>query len=253
MSKRVMTIKNKSLPRATKAVIYCRFSPRRNAELSESNETQEHYCRKYCQAQGYDVAGVFADADISGSDEDRPGLWDAVDALKRGYVLVAYKADRLARGVYLDEAIRRSVAKSGATVAVVEGSSNGDEPQDVLIRQVLAAFAEYERKVIAARTRAAMRRHQLSGRAMSKLTPFGTREGDPVKVVDSNGKLTMRRTLVPDEREQRIVQLILDLHKSGESFRGIARTIEAKGFKPRGGSWNHHLVRSIVARAARGG
>jgi site-specific DNA recombinase len=242
-----------SKPKSTKAVIYCRFSPRRNAEECESNETQEHYCRKFCDKHGYEVVGVFADADLSGSDEDRPGLWDAVDALKRGYVLVTYKADRLARGVYLDEAIRRSVAKAGGLVEVVEGSPNGEEPQDVLIRQVLAAFAEYERKVIAARTRAAMRRHQLSGRAMSKLTPFGTREGTPVKIVDGNGKLTMRRTLEPDETEQEILAMILAMHKAGETYRGIARAIEAKGYKPRGATWNHHLVRSIVARYGRDG
>ncbi len=152
-------------PKTTKAIIYARFSPRRNADECESIETQEHYCRHYCEKHGYEVVAVFADPDVSGSDEDRQQLWDAIDALKRGYVLVTYKADRLARGVYLDEAIRRAVTKAGAVVEVVEGSPNGDEPQDVLIRQVLAAFAEYERKVIAARTRAAMRRPSGHARA----------------------------------------------------------------------------------------
>lgn len=232
----------------TKAVIYARFSPRRNAEECESIETQEHYCRQFCDKRGYEVVAVFADPDVSGSDENRQQLWDAIDALKRGYVLVTYKADRLARGVYLDEAIRRAVAKAGAVVEVVEGSPNGDEPQEVLIRQVLAAFAEYERKVIAARTRAAMRRHQSCGRAMSKVAPFGTREGTPVQIIDSNGKATIRRTLEPDETEQEILRLILSLHEMGESYRGIARTLSEKGYTPRGSKWNHHLICSIVAR-----
>lgn len=51
---------------------------------------------------------------------------------------------------------RRAVSKTGAMIETVQGSTNGTSAEDVLIRQVLAAFAEYERKMIALRTKYAM-------------------------------------------------------------------------------------------------
>lgn len=238
--------------KTTKAIIYARFSPRRNAEECESIETQEYYCRQYCEKHGYEVVEVFSDPDVSGSDEDRPILWSAVDAIKRGYVLVVYKTDRLARGVYLDEAIRRMIAKQGGLIEAVEGSTNGTRPEDDLIRQVLAAFAEYERKVIAARTRAAMRRHQSSGRAMSKHAPFGWREGEPEQVSDpTTGKVKVRRRLEIDDAEQEVIRFVMGLHREGTPMRAIARAVAAKGYKPRGAEWNHHLIRSIIDRESR--
>ena len=55
-----------------------------------------------------------------------------------------------------------------------------DTAQDKLVRTILSALAEYERKVIAARTSAAMLRHQANGRRMSFLVPVGWRQ-DPNK------------------------------------------------------------------------
>jgi len=154
------------------AVIYARYSPRRNAADCESIETQVELCRSHAEALGWPVAGVYTDEAMSGAEEDRPGLWEAVDALGPDRVLLVYRRDRLARDVYLEEVIHRAVAQKGAKVHALHGQ-NGDSPEDTVVRQVLAAFSEYERKVTAARTRIAMRRHQANGRKMSSKPPYG--------------------------------------------------------------------------------
>jgi DNA invertase Pin-like site-specific DNA recombinase len=161
------------------------FSPRRHAEECDSIETQLDLCRAYCRRKGYHVAGEHEDRALSGSEEDRPGLWAAIDALKRGDMLVADKLDRLARDVYLAELIQREAAKRGASIETVEGGANGDTPEQRMIRQVLQAFAEHERKVIAARTRAAILRHQAAGRRMSAQPPYGWTidPDDPARLV----------------------------------------------------------------------
>ena len=222
-----------------RAIIYTRFSPRRNAEDCESIETQEDLCRDWCKRQGYTVLATFEDRALSGSEENRPGLWAAIEAVKRNDVLVAYKLDRLARDVFLSELIQREVRKRGATIETVEGGANGDSPEQSMIRQVLQAFAEYERKVIAARTKAAMLHHQAHGRRMSHRVPYGWRPdpNDPAR-------------LVVDPAERAIIARIVELHRAGRKLRAIARTLAAEGITCRGGAWHHSTIRNIVKRAA---
>ena len=148
----------------TKCVIYARFSPRPDEETSDSNDKQIVICREHCERKGYEVIGEpFCDEAMSGDSKDRKGLWAAVAALKRGYVLVVRWHHRLARDVYLSHVIRRTVRAKGATIEAVEGH-NGDEPGDEMVRKILEVFDEYERKVICARTSAGMLRNQRNGR-----------------------------------------------------------------------------------------
>ena len=222
----------------TRAGIYTRFSPRRNAEESESIETQLDLCRAYCRRKGYLIAGEFEDRALSGADEERPGLWAAVDALRSGVVLVAYKLDRLARDVYLSELIQRETAKRGAIIETVEGGVNGDSPETRMVHQVLQALAEYERKVIAARTRAAMLRHQANGRRMSAQTPYGWTEdpSDPAR-------------MVKDADEQAVIRRIVQLDAEGLGLREIARELDDEGIPCRANGWHHTPVKGILDRA----
>ena len=186
----------------SRAILYVRFSPRRNADTCESCEMQLELCRAYCKRKGYEVAGEFEDRALSGGEEERPGLWAALEALKRGDVLLAYKLDRLARDVYLSELIQRETNKHGATVEAVEGGTNGDGPEQRMIRQILQAFAEYERKVIVARTKAAMLRHQAAGRRMSARIPFGWQidQNDPARMIRHAGEKAVIRRICETTR-----------------------------------------------------
>jgi len=221
----------------TRAVIYCRFSPRRNEGECESIEVQRDLCRGYCRRRRWPVEGEHEDRALSGAEEDRPGLWAAVEQLRKGWVLLVYKRDRLARDVYLSEYILREVAKRGARVESVVAEGNGDGPEAVLVRQVLAAFAEYERKAIAARTRAAMLRHQKAGRRMSCKPPYGWKV-DPADP----------RRLVEDPMEQIALGWIREMKEEGLGLRQIASALSGSGVRPRGSRWHHGTVKTILAR-----
>lgn len=221
----------------TNCVLYLRFSPRRNAADCESCEVQEHYCREYASKHGLAVKAVFRDEAQSGADEDRPGLWAAVEALGRGWVLLAWKRDRLARDVYLAEVIRRAVEKAGASIVAADGGGNGDSPEQVMIRQVLAAFSEYERRVIGLRTKYAMLRHQAAGRRMSAQPPYGwTCDG---------------ARLVPCDAERAAVLRAVELRAAGKGFRAIARTLRQEGHVSRGAVWDHKTLRRVLDRQTR--
>jgi site-specific DNA recombinase len=225
--------------RKMNAVIYARFSPRRNSETCESIETQIELCKFWCEKQGHSVVGEHSDHALSGSEEDRPGLWDAIESLKRNMVLVVYRLDRLARSVYLSYIIEQAVHKRGAKIVSTSGEGTWqDTPEDELVRRILQALNEYERKVIAARTKASMLRHQANGRRMSDKTPFGM-------IRDPDDHLRM----VECPEEQEIISKILQWHEAGQSFRAIARTLEDSGILCRDhAGWHHSLIQNILKR-----
>ena len=231
-----------------KSIIYTRFSPRRNADESESIETQLEYCRSYCARKKYEIAAEYEDRALSGSDEDRPGLWHAVEALKRGYVLVVYRLDRLARDVYLSELLQREAQKKGARIEAVEGGANGHTPEQQMIRQVLQAFGEYERKVTAARTRAAMLKYQKDGRRMSAKPPYGLMVDPDSPRHGKSGKPT---ELIECPEEQTVIGRIRELWSDGNSLREIARVLTDEGITSRKGTPLRHQQVARILREER--
>jgi len=232
------------------AILYARFSPRRNAAQCESIETQDDLCRAYCDRQGYTIKATFEDRALSGSEEDRPGLWDAVNALKKRDVMVVYRLDRLARDVYLSELIYRAVRKKGATIEAVEGGGNGDSPEDEVLRGMLQVFSQYERKVTAARTKAAMLRHQATGRKMAAQPPYGQRIDPeaPYTIPERPGVPARPGRTLPDHEELAQIQRILRHRREGLSYRAIARELNRCKIPSRGEQWTHSIIGRILRR-----
>jgi site-specific DNA recombinase len=221
------------------AVIYARFSPRRDAAETLSCEKQRTICEEYCTRMKYVVTHYFEDRATSGDDGDRPGLWRAVEAVRRGGRLVVRWRHRLAREVYLYETIRRSIDGKGAAIEAVEDGHNTQSPQDRLVQQILMAMAEHERRMIGLRTKWAMRRYQKEGRMMGSIPPYGYME-DPL----------VPRRLVPNEEEQKVLQVIMDMHSRGWAAYRIAAELDTQGYLPRYAyRWDHSTISRILQRA----
>ncbi len=204
-------------------IIYARFSPRKNEDECESIEAQFDFCRKWCKENNIEIEGEFADRALSGGDEERPQLWAAIAALRRGYVLVVYRLDRLARSVYLSDIIERTVHAKKATFLSIAGEGTwSDSDEDFLIRKILQALAEYERKVIGARTKAAMLRHQANGKLMGSIPPYGF-------MIDPEDC----KRIVKNPYERIIINQIERLNKKGLSLRKIAAELTKLEYKPR--------------------
>jgi len=232
-------------------ILYTRFSPRRNEDESESIEAQLDFCRAYCRENNVEIVGEFADRALSGADEARPELWAAIAALDRGYVLIVYRLDRLARSVYLSDIIERAVHAKKATFISTAGEGTwSDSDEDFLIRKILQALAEYERKVISARTRAAMLRHQANGRLMGSIPRYGF-------MLDPEDK----RKVLKNQYEQVVINQIKRLDKEGLSLRQIATELTNLKYKPRKvkrtfrgkpvfvkGKWNPQTIWLILKR-----
>lgn len=217
-----------------KAIIYTRYSPQRHENKKESCEVQAAYCEEYAAKQGWEVGGVYEDRARSGKDEERPGMWSAIDRLEKGDVLLVWRLDRLARNVYLMECIKRAVETCKAKIVAVNGDVEGEGIEANMVRQILAAIAEYERKIIGLRTKFAMLRHQRNGRAMGSQAPYG------YEIKDGQ--------LIEVEKEQKAIAYIRRLRDNDYLTKAIIRAMNGSEFRTRSGRpWTRRDIERIIS------
>lgn len=117
---------------------------------------------------------IYTDHGLTGRNRSRPGLTEALKAVRPGDTLLVTKLDRLARSVPDARAIADELA--AGTVALSIGGTVHDptDPTGRLLFNALAMVAEFERDLIAQRTREGMviarQRGRLKGRS-PKLKP----------------------------------------------------------------------------------
>ena len=188
------------------------------------------------EAQHLDLplVAMFTDNDVSGGApiEKRTGLLDALKELRAGDVLIVSRRDRLARDVMLAGWIEKEVAKRGGRIVSAAGEGNGsaNDPAAKLMRTIVDSFAEYERGLISARTRAALAVRRADGLRCSRFAPFGYRfAGDRV---------------VEDAHEQRAVTLMAEFRDRGLSLGDISARLARRGCLSRAGT---PISRRIIA------
>ena len=236
--------------RPTEAIIYARFSPRPDADECDSLRYQEEICRRYCMSHKYGILEpIFHDEAKKGDDvteEQRPGLWNALANLRKGMVLVAFREDRLSRSVYLSEYIRMVATKKKARVEVVQGGFNGTGPEAELVRTVIAAANRYAKLAGAARTQAMMLSRQRMGNRVSYRLPYGW-ESDPNSPPHKRSGIATRMRRC--QSEMRVIEEMADMRQGGASFHSIARILNATGVPTRcGAKWSAFLVSLILRR-----
>lgn len=108
---------------------------------------------------------VFTDK-LSGKDTNRPGLQECLSILKRGDILVVYKLDRLGRSVVDLYNIVNSFSPRGIGFKSLGESIDTSNPVGEAMFGMIAVFAQWERKMIGARTRDGMQAAIRQGRKM---------------------------------------------------------------------------------------
>ena len=173
------------------------------------------------------VVAVHRDIGVSGGAPlaDCPGLMTALEDLgvHGAGLLVVAKRDRLARDVMKAAMVEARAEALGARVTSAAGEGDGTDPSAKLMRQIIDAFAEYERALIKARTTAALAAKKVKGERIG---------GVPYGFSDVDGKL------VPNEDERRVIIEAKYLSSNGLSMRGICAKFASEGTVFRNFSWN---------------
>jgi len=185
---------------------------------------------KWAAANGVTIVEWFIEEGVSGSVELRPALQKMMLALLSNGVrtVVIERMDRIARDVVTQENIVRAIQKQGFTlISTMEPDLCSDDPGRVAMRQMLGVFAEYDRKTIVLKLRAARRRKRIQTGRCEGRKQYGERDSEPA-----------------------IIARIRDMHAAGSNYEQIAKQLNVEGIASRKGSWFGSTVRRVVLASA---
>lgn len=215
-----------------KAFAYLRVSGKGQLE-GDGFPRQLAAIRKYAANNSLKIAQIFREEGVSGTQdlENRPALQDLLVALhSNGTKLVLVeKLDRLARDLMIQESIIADMKRNGfEVVSVTEPDLCSDDPSRTLMRQILGAFAQYERAMIVQKLRGARQRIRIKHGRCEGRKPYGALPGE-------NGVITRMR----------------ELRKQGLAVDKIADALNTGGVKPRAGQrWYATSVYRVLRTAA---
>lgn len=149
-----------------RAAIYARVSTSNGQDPS----VQTRELREYCQRRGWEIAGEYVDAGISGAKDSRPELNKLnSDAHRRQFDAgVVWKFDRFAPSVsHLLRALETFQALGIEFVSLTEGVDTST-PARKMVFTVLGAVAELERSLIRERVKAGLRNAKAKGKLVGR-------------------------------------------------------------------------------------
>jgi DNA invertase Pin-like site-specific DNA recombinase len=229
----------------------CAIYTRKSTSVGlEQNFNSLHAQREACVAYISRQAGwtlvpeQYDDGGFTGANTDRPAfqrLMADVEA-KRVDVIVVYKVDRLSRSL-LDfvKVMERLNAADASFVSVTQNFSTADA-MGRLTLNVLMSFAEFEREMIAERTRDKIAASRRKGKWTGGPVPFG--------YVLKDKRLAIKDT------EAAIVREAFRLHVQHGQMVLVARELTARGLLPRRSSTSkpnksHFWTKDSIARVLR--
>jgi DNA invertase Pin-like site-specific DNA recombinase len=95
---------------------------------------------------------IYTDHGLTGTNRQRPGLDQAIAAVREGDTLIVPKLDRLARSVPDARAIADQLAAKGVKLALGASVYDPTDPMGKMFFNILATFAEFESDLIRMRT-----------------------------------------------------------------------------------------------------
>lgn len=217
-----MSPRRKPRPRPL-ALGYVRVSTLDQAEHGASLAAQRAALTEEAARRGWDLE-IVADEGMSGKNLNRPGMLAALDRLDAGLadMLLATRLDRISRSVadfagLLDRSTRR-----GWDLVLLDPALDTTTPAGRFTANVLASAAQYERELIASRTREGMAQRKAEG------ATFG------------------RPRLMPDD----VVARILTERAAGLSLARIAAGLNADLVPTAhgGAAWHASTVKRVTDR-----
>ena len=205
------------------ALAYVRVSTVEQAAEGASLDAQEAALVEAAEREGYRVEVVREEGKSGKSLTGRPALAEALQRLDRGEAraLYAHRLDRISRSVADFAHLLDRAQRKGWAVVALDAGVNTATPSGEFLVNVLVSAAQYERRIIGARTRDALAQRKREG----------VRLGRP--------------SLLPVE----VVRNVLTMKAEGLSLRAIAERLNAEQVPTahKGAKWHASTVRKVLA------
>jgi len=154
---------------ALQLIGYARVSTDEQALYGYGLDAQESKCREHARRVGAEMV-VIRDEGISGKALDRPGLMRALTRIAAGEAdgLVVAKLDRLTRSVIDFAMLLEWFTVADALLVALDFDLDTSTPSGRLVATIMSAVAEWERGVIAQRTREGLAAARAQGRPVGR-------------------------------------------------------------------------------------
>ncbi len=134
---------------------------------------------------------IYVDHGLTGTNRARPGLNQALAAVRKGDTLVVPKLDRLARSVPDARSIADELAARGVTLALGQSRYDPADPMGKMFFNILATFAEFESDLIRLRTREGMKIARAKGRLRGKQPKLSDKQQKELGRMHGTGQYTI--------------------------------------------------------------
>ena len=163
----------------------------------------------------------FEDDGYSGATSDRPALERVLGLIRKREVdrLVLYRLDRLSRSLLGCAGILHELRECGVGLVIVTAPELGNSAQDSFMLNILAAFAQFEREMIASRIAESRERLKARGQRIGGAVPFG---------YDANPRT---KQLLQSASEAPAVKWMFDQAAAAKTPAEIADAANVKGWR----------------------
>jgi len=205
---------------------YIRVSTDEQANSGLGLEAQRSVIEQECQRRGWKLTQVYEDAGASGSSlNGRPALREALEAARShaADALVVAKLDRLSRSLLDFAALMDQARKEGWALVALDLGVDTTTASGEMVANVMATFAQFERRLIGERTKSAL--------AVKKA--HGAKLGRPAAV------------------DKSVVRRITRARSQGKSFQAIADQLNKLRIPTGHGGkcWYPSTVKAVLERA----
>lgn len=215
-----------TLPAPVRALGYARVSTDRQGDSGAGLDAQERAIRDHAAREGWELLDLVREIGTGRTMARRPLLAELLERLEDPQpgaprVLLAAKLDRISRStIDAGRLFERSKEQGWAIVALDLGVDTST-PAGELVANVMVSVAQWERRVIGERTRAALAEKREAGVALGR-----------------------RRALPPQSAAR-----MHELRAAGGTTRTIARALNEEGVPgAQGGRWHPSTVGDALRR-----
>ena len=134
---------------------------------------------------------IYFDHGLTGTNRARPGLNQALAAVRHGDTLIVPKLDRLARSVPDARSIADELAARGVTLALGQSRYDPGDPMGKMFFNILATFAEFEADLIRLRTREGMKIARAKGRLRGKQPKLSDKQQKELSRMNATGQYSI--------------------------------------------------------------
>ena len=247
-----------TLASTPRAAIYLRVSTGRQAENDLSIPDQKAQTESWCKARGWGVVAEYVEPGASATDDKRSEFQRMIERACDGEnafdVIVVHSFSRFFRDAFGLEFYVRKLAKHGVRLVSIT-QELGDDPAQVMMRQVIALFDEYQSKENAKHVLRSMKENARQGYWNGNRPPFGYTAVE----VERRGN-RVKKKLAIDPVEAETVRLMFRLFLMGNEDSGpmgvksIVVWLNEHGYRTRGGStWAIGPLHALLTNPVYGG